>query len=109
MEATVWPNKQVLPLIRDRYVLVQLYVDDKTDLPEAEQYVSPYSGKKITTLAAKWSDLQASRYNANSQPYYVLLDPATERVLATPQGANYDPTNFRAFLESGLGAYRAAK
>ncbi len=107
MEATVWPTAQVLPLIRDRYVLVQLYVDDKTDLPEAEQTVSPYSGKKITTLAGKWSDLQASRYNANSQPYYVLLDPATERVLAPPQGANYDPENFRSFLESGLSAYRA--
>ncbi len=109
MEATVWPSAQVLPLIRDQYVLVQLYVDDKTDLPEAEQFVSTYSGKKISTLAGKWSELQASRYNANSQPYYVLLDPTTEHVLAPPQGANYDSENFRAFLESGLRAYRAAK
>jgi thiol:disulfide interchange protein DsbD len=109
MEATVWPDKQVLPLIRDQYILVQLYVDDKTDLPATEQFVSTYSGKKITTLAGKWSDLQASRYNANSQPYYVLLDPADERILTTPQGANYDPANFQAFLASGLQAYKAEK
>lgn len=58
----------------------------------------------IKTLGNKYSDLQASRYNANSQPFCVLLDPATERVLALAQGANYDPANFRAFLESGLAA-----
>jgi len=104
MEATVWPSPQVLPLLRDKYVLIQLYVDDKTELPAAEQTVSKLSGKTIKTLGNKYSDLQASRYNANSQPFYVLLDPATQRVLAPAQGANYDPANFRAFLESGLAA-----
>lgn len=57
--------------------------------------------------ASKWSELQASRYNANSQPYYVLLNPGTERVLATPQGADYEPANFQAFLGSGLQAFRS--
>ncbi|RZM09245.1 MAG: thioredoxin family protein, partial [Pedobacter sp.] len=50
MEANVWPDKQVLPLIRDKYVLIQLYVDDKTELPTAEQHVSTYSGKNIKTI-----------------------------------------------------------
>ena len=104
MEATVWPDPRVLQRLRDKFVLVQLYVDDKTDLPAAEQVVSKFSGKTLRTVGNKWSDFQASRYNSNSQPDYVLLDPATERVLATPQGANYDPDNFVRFLDSGLKA-----
>jgi thiol-disulfide isomerase/thioredoxin len=106
METTVWPDKQVLPLLRDKYVLVQLYVDDKTELPAAEQTVSKFSGKQLRTLANKWSDLQASRYNSNSQPDYVLLDPRTEKTLVPPLGADYDVDRFRAFLTSGLAAYK---
>jgi len=104
MEANVWPDKQVLPLIRDKYVLIQLYVDDKTELPAAEQRVSTYSGKTIKTIGNKWSDMQASRYGANSQPYYVLLG-RDGKVLATPQGADYEPANFVHFLSGGLQAY----
>jgi len=109
MEATVWPDARVLQRLRDDFVLVQLYVDDKTALPEAEQTVSKFSGKKLKTIGNKWSDFQATRYNANSQPFYVQLDPTTEKVLATPQGANYDPDNFVRFLDSGLAALRAGR
>jgi thiol:disulfide interchange protein len=105
MEATVWPDPRVLQRLRQDYVLVQLYVDDKTELPAAEHTTSAFSGKPIRTLANKWSDFQASRYQANSQPYYVLLDPATEKVLTPPQGANYDADNFVNFLDSGLRDY----
>jgi thiol:disulfide interchange protein DsbD len=104
MEANVWPDKQVLPLIRDKYVLIQLYVDDKTELPAAEQYVSKYSGKKIKTIGNKWSDMQASRFNANSQPYYVLLGREGKQ-LAPAEGANYEPDNFVRFLSGGLQTY----
>jgi thiol:disulfide interchange protein DsbD len=104
MEANVWPDKQVLPLLRDKYVLIQLYVDDKTELPAAEQTVSKLSGKTIKTIGNKYSDLQASRFNTNSQPYYVLLG-RDGNVLAPPQGANYEPENFVRFLQSGLQAY----
>ncbi|WP_223653222.1 protein-disulfide reductase DsbD family protein [Hymenobacter psoromatis] len=109
MEATVWPDPRVLQRLRNDFVLVQLYVDDKTALPEAEQRVSKFSGKKIKSIGNEWSDFQASRYNANSQPFYVQLDPTTEKVLATPQGANYDPDNFVRFLDGGLAAYRAGR
>jgi len=109
MEATVWPDPRVLQRLRNDFVLVQLYVDDKTALPEAEQTVSKFSGKKLKTIGNKWSDFQATRYNANSQPFYVQLDPTTEKVLATPQGANYDPDNFVRFLDSGLAAMRAGR
>jgi thiol:disulfide interchange protein len=104
MEANVWPDKQVLPLIRDKYVLIQLYVDDKTALPTAEQHVSTYSGKTIKTIGNKWSDMQASRYGANSQPYYVLLGRDGKQ-LAPAQGADYEPANFVRFLSGGLQAY----
>ncbi|MDJ1503741.1 protein-disulfide reductase DsbD family protein [Xanthocytophaga agilis] len=108
MEATVWPDMAVLGRLREKYVLIQLYVDDKTELPANEQYVSKFSGKKVKTIGNKWSDMQATRFNANSQPYYVLLD-AQEQVLVTPQGANYDVTNFINFLDLGLKNYSEKK
>jgi thiol:disulfide interchange protein len=104
MEANVWPDKQVLPLLRDKYVLIQLYVDDKTELPAAEQTVSKLSGKTLRTIGNKYSDLQASRFNTNSQPYYVLLG-RDEQVLVPPQGANYEVADFVSYLNSGLKAY----
>jgi len=110
MEATVWPDPRVLQRLRNDFVLVQLYVDDKTDLPAAEQVPSKLRpGKTLRTIGNKWSEFQASRYNANSQPFYVQLDPTTEKVLATPQGANYDPDNFVRFLDGGLAAMRAGR
>jgi len=105
METTVWPDKEVLQRIRDKYVLIQLYVDDKTDLPEAEQYISKFSGKTVKTIGNKWSDFQASRYNANSQPFYVLLD-TNEKVMLPPSGANYDIPSFLKYLDDGLVAFR---
>ena len=101
MEADVWSNKKVLDLLRDQYVLIQLYVDDKTELPKNEQTVSAFSGKKIKTIGNKCSDYQASRFNANSQPFYVLLDSNGE-LLAQPQGADYDVDDFAKYLESGI-------
>lgn len=106
MEATVWPDKKVLPLLKDSYVLVQLYVDDKTELPANEQYVSTFSHRKITTIGGLNSDIQATRFNTNSQPYYVLLNPVTETALVTPQGADYHPESYYTYLESGINLFK---
>ncbi len=106
MEGTVWTDKTVLPLIRDKYVLIQLYVDDKKELPVGEQYTSTFSGRKVSTIGAMNSDIQASRFNSNSQPFYVLLDPATEEALVAPQGALYDVAAFANFLSSGLEKFQ---
>jgi MFS family permease len=106
MEATVWPDKKVLPLIKDSYVLIQLYVDDKTELPSNEQYTSSFSHRKITNIGALNSDIQATRFNTNSQPYYVLLNPVTEAILVTPEGADYDTSSFAKYLQSGLNLYK---
>ncbi|MDP2187523.1 MAG: cytochrome c biogenesis protein CcdA [Sphingobacteriaceae bacterium] len=100
MEATVWADGEVLRRLRDDYVLISLYVDDKTPLPLEEQFVSKFSGKKIKTVGNLWSDYQASTFNINSQPYYVLMDH--DRTLLVPPTA-YDPSipAYINFLDSG--------
>ncbi|EEI94310.1 cytochrome C biogenesis protein transmembrane region [Sphingobacterium spiritivorum ATCC 33300] len=107
MEASVWSDKDVLRLLNEELVIIQLYVDDKTALPQAEQSVSSFSGKNIRTIGNKWSDFQASRYNANSQPFYVLLNPANEEILVNPIGADYDPKSYHSFLQSAIDRYKS--
>jgi thiol:disulfide interchange protein len=103
MEASVWPDKEIYKRISQDYVLIQLYVDDKTDLAANEQITTP-QGKHIKTIGNKWSDLQATKFQANSQPFYVLLDN-DGNLLAPPGGADYDPQSYLKFLNSGLRAY----
>ena len=105
MEASVWSDKEVLKRLKNDYVLISLYVDDKTELAETEKFVSKFSGKKIKTLGNKWSDFQASTFNTNSQPYYVIVNPNGE-ALVEPQAFNLDINNYINFLDSGLSAYR---
>ncbi|WP_417363928.1 protein-disulfide reductase DsbD family protein [Galbibacter sp.] len=105
MEASVWSDKQVYRLLSEELVIIQLYVDDKTELPQAEQFTSSYSGKSIRTIGNKWSDFQASKYNSNSQPYYVMLDPYSEELLLKPKGADYNPESYYNFLQSAIDRY----
>ncbi len=104
MEASVWSNPTVLSLLQNDFVLVSLYVDDKTELPENEQYISTLSGKKIKTIGNKWSDFQATTYQTNSQPYYVILNNQ-EKVLVSPQSFNLDVNNYINFLLNGKKAF----
>lgn len=105
METVVWSDPRINNRLKEDYILVQLYVDDKTELPAKEQYTSTFSGKEITTIGNKWSDFQASTFNANSQPYYVLLD-LKEKTLVPPQGAEYDVELFKEYLDSGLQEFK---
>jgi thiol:disulfide interchange protein len=115
MEADVWTDPRVFNHLQNNFILLQLVVDDKAELTSAEQFVSAYSGKKITTLGGKWSDLEASRFNANSQPLYVLLgsdgnllvDAAGKQIEPSP--ANYNVESYLKFLESGITAYKSVK
>jgi thiol:disulfide interchange protein DsbD len=108
MEANVWPDGDVAKMINDDYVLIQLYVDDKTSLPDAEQYTNA-EGRHIKTIGNKWSYLQTSAFKANSQPFYVLLDPKTKQLLTPPQGADYDVERYKQFLKNGLASYEKGK
>ena len=112
MEANVWTDPRVFAHLRNDFVMLQMVVDDKTDLAPNEQFVSDYSGKKITTLGGKWSDLEASRFNSNSQPFYVLLDSDGNMLKdkngneIQPSPADYNIESYLKFLESGIAAYK---
>jgi thiol:disulfide interchange protein len=103
MEASVWSDPEVLKRLKEDFVLISLYVDDKTNLPDIEMYTSS-RGKTITTIGQKWSDLQATKFNTNSQPYYVITNGNGE-VLVPPQAFNLDINNYIQFLESGKSAF----
>jgi thiol:disulfide interchange protein DsbD len=92
-------------MLRDSFVLISLYVDDKTALPASQQYVSAFSGKKVKTLGNKWSDYQASVFGINSQPYYVLMT-GKKRQLTKPSAYDPDVERYRTFLRSGLRVFR---
>ena len=115
MEADVWTDPRVFNHLKNDFVLLQLVVDDKAALEPAEQFTSTYSGKKISNLGGKWSDLEASRFNANSQPLYVLLDSdgnmLTDKNGKTiaPSPADYDVNSYLKFLESGITAYQSTQ
>ena len=104
MEDNVWVDPRVLERLNKDYVLVSLYVDDKTSLPEEEKHISKTTGNKIKTIGNKWSDMQTERFGTNSQPYYVLLD-ANEQMLNKPTGYDPDIEKFIAFLDEGRKAY----
>ncbi len=100
MEATVWPDAQVLRKLKENFVVVALYVDDKTELPETEWYTSQYDQKVKKTIGKQNADLQIKNLNNNAQPFYVLVG-LDERVLVSPYGYNKNPEEFAKFLEDG--------
>ncbi len=101
MEARVWSDPQVLKRLKENYVVIALYVDDKTELPESEWITSTYDGKVKKTIGKKYADFQISRFNVNAQPYYVLLDTNGE-ILVTPKAYDLDVNNFVQFLDQGV-------
>ena len=104
MEAAVWTNPQVSSLMKEKYVLITLYVDDKTPLPE--KLVVKENGADVTlrTVGDRWSYLQRSKFGANAQPFYVLLDN-DGHPLAGSYSYNEDVEAYRNFLEEGLQRY----
>lgn len=108
MEEHVWPIPQVDKLIRNEYVLISLYVDEKIELPEEERITVPSKATGTRTLKRtgdKWQHLQTEYFNNNSQPFYVLMTP--DGVLLTnPVGYTPDAKEYAAFLECGLEAWK---
>jgi thiol:disulfide interchange protein DsbD len=90
MEAEVWSDPEVMRRLKEDFVIVSLYVDvHDIELPEKERYDSESLGKRVATLGDRNTDLQVTRYNANSQPYYFFLDAEERRLI--PEGYGYDP------------------
>ena len=92
MEENVWAHPKVRKILNEDYVIVALYVDDRTPLE---------NDKKYKNLGAKNFDLQMNKFCSNAQPYYVLLDPYDERVLVKPKAYDTNINNFVDFLNSG--------
>ena len=107
MEDRVWGDPRVLKRLREDFVVIALYVDDKKiKLPEEEWVVSEYDGKVKKTLGRKYQDFQITRFNQNSQPLYVLLDTDGNE-LVPPRAYNLDVEGFIAFLDSGIQAFNS--
>jgi thiol-disulfide isomerase/thioredoxin len=104
MEANVWADAEVLKRLKEDFVVVALYVDDKTELPENEWYTSAYDQKVKKSIGKQNADLQITRLNNNAQPFYVLVGK-DERVLAWPKAYDRDIKSFVNFLESGKKTY----
>ena len=105
MEAAVWSDPEVLKRLTEDYVVVALYVDDKTELPEKDWYTSVYDKKLKKSLGKQNADLQITRLDNNAQPFYVLVG-ADEKVLVTPYGYNRSVEEFVEFLDKGKEKYR---
>lgn len=104
MEAVVWSDPRVLSRLRNDFVIVALYVDDKTELPESEWYTSSYDNKVKKTIGKQNADLQIRRLQNNAQPFYVLVG-TDERVLVPPHDYDRSIDHFIAFLDAGKKAF----
>lgn len=103
MEEHVWPKEEVFSKIKDDYVLISLYVDDKTKLPEQRKVIRKATGKSRTlrSVGDKWAHFQTEYFENNSQPYYVLLSPDGQ-LLNNPVPYTPDAGEYASFLECGL-------
>jgi thiol:disulfide interchange protein DsbD len=103
-ESTVWTNDEIRPLLQKQFVIVSLYVDDRTPLPANEVRVSKLSGN-IKTVGNKWADLEMEKYGSFQQPLYVVVDSdgndLTEAIGYTP-----DIKTYKDFLMKGMSAFK---
>jgi len=108
MENRVWSDQGVLSRLRENFVLVALYVDDKViEMPKEEWYTSK-TGREVKLLGKKNADLQTSQFGTNSQPYYVILD-SDGKLLVSPKAYDLSVENFKKFLDAGSEEYKKLK
>ena len=117
IEDDVWSEKEVERLLNDKYVVISLYVDEKTLLPEDKQEIveiitkdGEVKKKKIRRVGDKWSTLQSLTFANNSQPLHVVVNPNGE-LLGNPIGYSYarDSQNYINYLKCGLDAFLSSK
>ena len=111
MEEFVWSEPDILPMLQNDVILSSLYVDDKEELPEAEQTkIDMGNGqfKRVKTIGDKWSLFQQINFNNNSQPHYVLVTPEG-KVINTPVSGYMSKEDFKKFLTCGIGYFKKQK
>ena len=101
MEARVWSDPRVLKLMKNDYVVCSLYGDDKT-IVDPKEWVTTDKGKVLKSLGKINSYFMMKRYHVNAQPYYVILDPVTEKNKVPARSYNLDADAYVDFLERGL-------
>ena len=105
MEAAVWTDAKVADMLSDDFVLISLYVDDKTPLKEPFEVTDANgNAKTLRTVGAKWSYLQSSKFGANAQPFYVVLDN-NGKPLTSSRAYDEDIAEYIKFLKKGLDNY----
>jgi thiol:disulfide interchange protein DsbD len=110
MEEYVWSDPAVLQRLKQDYVVVALYCDDKTELPADKWYTSKVDGQEKKTLGDQNLDFQISRFNSNAQPHYVLLDPRDDaKPMVSPVAFDANVAHFVTFLDQGKSIYQSAK
>lgn len=105
MEQRVWSDTEVLKRLSENFVLVALYVDDRTKLPETQWYQSTYDGKTKKTIGQQNADFQITQFNNNAQPFYVILNKDEELLLA-PRAYDRSISGFVDFLDKALENHR---
>jgi thiol:disulfide interchange protein DsbD len=106
MENNVWSDVKVLNILKNEVVLISLYGDDKKELPKSEWYISKENGSEINTIGEKWSEFQIQRFNNNSRPFYVLIDPKTEKVLISPVAYTPNILEYETWLKTGVSMFK---
>ena len=106
MEAAVWTDPQVAQIMKEKYVLITLYVDEKTPLPEKVTVQENGQNVTLRTVGDRWSYLQRSKFGANAQPFYVLLDN-DGHPLTGSYSYNEDIPAYLGFLQKGLDKYKS--
>ena len=104
MEASVWSDPRVAELLNNKYILISLYVDDKTPLPQPVTVTEDGQKRVLRTVGERWSYLQRSKFGANAQPFYVLLDN-NGKPLNGSASYDEDVSKFIKFLQKGLDNY----
>lgn len=105
MEASVWTNIRVKDILEKDYVLITLIVDDKSKLPEPIEIVENGKTRVLRTVGDKWSYLQRSKFGANAQPFYVLLD-GDGKPLSPSYAFDEDVSKYIQFLNKGLSEFQ---
>jgi thiol:disulfide interchange protein len=106
MEAKVWSDPEILGKLRDNFVIIELYVDDRTQLPENEWIISAVDGKQKKTIGKLYEDLEISRFRTNALPLYVITD-SEGNALNKPMPTNLNIGEYKIWLDEGRALFKS--
>jgi thiol:disulfide interchange protein DsbD len=108
MEAKVWSDPEILSRLRDNFVIIELYVDDRTQLPENEWIISAIDGKQKKTIGKIYEDLEISKFKTNALPLYVIADYEGNS-LNKPMPTNLNVEEYKNWLDEGFSLFNRNK